>query len=57
MDDPLRAIFAVGSAMTLPAIGALALGCVLLLVALHRHTLAKAASHSGPDTRRCWGGR
>jgi hypothetical protein len=42
VDDPLRTLFAVGSAMTWPALGTLALGGALLLIALHRNALAKA---------------
>jgi hypothetical protein len=42
VDDPLRAMFTVGSAMSLPAVGMLAIGGALLLIALHRHALRKA---------------
>lgn len=42
VDDPLRAIFTAGSALTWPAVGALALGGALLLIALQRQALATA---------------
>lgn len=42
VDDPLRAIFTVGAALTLPAVGALLLGGALLLISLHREALATA---------------